>query len=525
MLGLERREYRHLLPGAGDGDVQAAPAAGLVQRPEIQRHPPASVQAVADREEDDIPLVALDILQTLDEHRLRLFRRGAGERPVLGKQLLHLLLDEVLLARVERHDADAPLPFRRVGEPALHVLHDRIGLRLVGPAPAAVVHAFDGEEPHPRGQVVVGRERQERVLIVTGVAERDQALVAAPVMPFQIDRREGQGDALVQDALQVLLVGILLVEGVRLEEGRGRQLLGVADDDERLAAGDGGHRLTRRELGGLVEDDQVELTAFRLQVLRYGERAHQHAGAQARQQVRNPVEQVPEGDAPGVVPDRLLQDRHFQAEGQVVFGVREPGGNLGDQLSPRRLAEGLVILAELLDEGLEQLPAEDAEPLLPVEDMDGIGPVEALVEEVFQPGRIHPSRFELLHDHTQPQAAQAGFLPGIDGIRFQFGEMGAPPHELLTDGLKRLPGRLHPDGPAQLPLQFPGLPPEQDAGLREDGVEPGREPILQAGAVLQGGQVEQLAVDADSGVADGGHIILQGGLHLPEAGGVQGPDH
>ena len=52
----------------------------------------------------------------------------------------------------------------------------------------------------------------------------------AAVVPFQVDGRKGQRQALVQDAFQILMVGILFIIDARFEErGRG-QLLVVADD-------------------------------------------------------------------------------------------------------------------------------------------------------------------------------------------------------------------------------------------------------------------------------------------------------
>ena len=376
-------------------------------------------------------------------------------------------------------------------------------------------------ETHPRGHVVVGRERQERVIVVVRVAEGDQAFMTAAVMPFQADRRQGQGDALVQDALHVLLVGVLLVENVRLEEGCGRQLLGISHDDERFPPRDGGHGFGGRELGRLVKDDQVELTADGLQILRDGERAHEHAGTQAREQVRDPVEQIPERYAAGIVPDRLLENRHFLAAGKAVIRRGKPGSHLGDQLPPGRLPESLVVLAELLDKGFEQFPAEDTKPLFAVDDMHGIRPIEALEEEVFQPVRSHPARFELVGDQAQPQSAEARFLPGIDGVGLEFGKMVAPPPELFPNVIECCPGNTYSNGAAQFFLQLPGFPPEGDTRLCKDGFEPVGQMLFHARAIFHGRHVEQLAVSPDSRVADGRHIIPHGGLQIPESTDIQ----
>ena len=54
-------------PRAGDGDVQAPLTAFPVERSEVHRELAVLVAAVADAEDHDVTLVALDVLQVLDE--------------------------------------------------------------------------------------------------------------------------------------------------------------------------------------------------------------------------------------------------------------------------------------------------------------------------------------------------------------------------------------------------------------------------------------------------------------------------
>ncbi len=69
----EGRDDRQPPPGAGDGDIEAPLAALLIERAEPVRKLSRAVLAIADRQEDRVPLVALDSLQVLDEEPV-----GAG---------------------------------------------------------------------------------------------------------------------------------------------------------------------------------------------------------------------------------------------------------------------------------------------------------------------------------------------------------------------------------------------------------------------------------------------------------------
>ena len=95
-------------------------------------------------------------------------------------------------------------------------------------------------------------------------------------------------DAFVENRLLTLHGRAVVVLGVAALADIGRRkLFGIADDDDLAAARHGADRVPDRDLGGFVEDDDVEELGVRRQVLRDRERAHHHAGGEAGQDVRD----------------------------------------------------------------------------------------------------------------------------------------------------------------------------------------------------------------------------------------------
>jgi hypothetical protein len=70
-LGVERTQHVHLVAGAGEGDVEAVLAARLADRAKVTSHR-AAVRGPgeAGREDDDVALVALHVLDVLDDERV-----------------------------------------------------------------------------------------------------------------------------------------------------------------------------------------------------------------------------------------------------------------------------------------------------------------------------------------------------------------------------------------------------------------------------------------------------------------------
>ncbi len=166
---------------------------------------------------------------------------------------------------------------QRVGEALLNLRDDGLGFGLVGALAAAVVGATDEAEADRR--VAVGRgERDQPSVVVAVVAERDQALVPAAIVPIQMMLTDLRSLAVVQDAFEVahlLVVGRFVVGLGALEEAGRWQLPWVTDDDDAAAACHRPDSIPDRDLRGLVEDHEVERRVLRIEVLRNRQGAHQ----------------------------------------------------------------------------------------------------------------------------------------------------------------------------------------------------------------------------------------------------------
>ncbi|MCY1557101.1 hypothetical protein D9M68_939170 [compost metagenome] len=110
------------------------------------------------------------------------------------------------------------------------------------------------------------------------VGEGDQALVPTAVVPIQIERWQVRTQALVQDTLQIRFDIIVFVcRFGAIEEGGWWHLLRVPNHDHLAPPCDGANGIPHRNLRRLVEDDHIEHSRCRRQVLCDGQRAHQHA--------------------------------------------------------------------------------------------------------------------------------------------------------------------------------------------------------------------------------------------------------
>ena len=190
-----------------------------------------------------------------------------------------------------------------------------------------VVGALHLHEAHLRLPVVGAGEGVQLALVVLLVAEGDERLMLRAVVPREVVSRHGERDTLVEDAVHVVDFRLILVHLLRGEEAGGRHLLGVAHADERLASCDGPYGLAGGHLRRLVEDDEVELLAVHVDILRHADGAHQHAGAQLGQQGGNLVDDLADAHAPAAVGDVALQDAHLRV-GRCFERLR---GHLGGQ--------------------------------------------------------------------------------------------------------------------------------------------------------------------------------------------------
>ena len=182
------------------------------------------------------------------------------------------------------------------------------------------------------------------------VAEGDQRLVAAAVVPTEVRGVDTRRKALVEDGLHVLRH--IFVLGVRLalallEEVRGRHLLRVANHDELLRARDDADCVPDGNLRRLVEHDEVERCRVRRQVLRHGERAHEEARLEDGGERRNLREQLAHGLLPSLLLALAAEDAELACCGTILrAAARETCGEAREHLALRLFARLLVKCAE-----------------------------------------------------------------------------------------------------------------------------------------------------------------------------------
>jgi len=249
--------------GPGGGDIQPALAAVAQQRPPLVPHPAVRMLAVANGQDDRVPLVALDAFQVLDEE-------GFGR--IVGEEHLDVRLD-----RFERRAQRQIDPFgvpdaerddaQRLLRAAAGVLEDQFhhlvhlgrdrGL-LAGPAVLLdhdVLQAVVTEHTGEGGQGAA---------VDALVGERHQPFVPAAVVPVQRGRRQQRPER-VQHRLEArperhrLLVVVLRVHVAELPEETGRRQLVVVPGHHHLVRPyHRGDRVGGHDLAGLVEDHHVE---------------------------------------------------------------------------------------------------------------------------------------------------------------------------------------------------------------------------------------------------------------------------
>ena len=117
-----------------------------------------------------------------------------------------------------------------------------------------------------RGQQGGRRETTQVAAIVGAVAEGDQRLVLAAVVPVQAQRRHPcqlafaeDGLLVLDDLLNVRVVDLLVIDCAATDLASRRHLLAVANNDGRASPPKGAYCLRNGDLGGLIKDDDVKL--------------------------------------------------------------------------------------------------------------------------------------------------------------------------------------------------------------------------------------------------------------------------
>src|SRR5258708_5316281 len=117
-------------------------------------------------------------------------------------------------------------------------------------------------------------------------------------MPAEQPRRQSARREQSEDALDVreprffLLIVCGASRHLREEGGRG-QLVGVANDHDLVASGDGAERVDRLDLASLIHDDQVECKGAGWKKLRDREWAHHEHWLQHLHGRRGPLDKLP----------------------------------------------------------------------------------------------------------------------------------------------------------------------------------------------------------------------------------------
>ncbi|CPU63527.1 Uncharacterised protein [Mycobacteroides abscessus] len=191
---LERAEHDDLLLGACHRDVEATLATGSAQRSPVQRDLAAGILRKGEREEDDVALVTLHILEILDEELLLLASQGDLDEGVALSDLLEEVEDQLALLGVEGDDPDAPSSV--LDEETLHFGNDGGGLGPVdacGATAAALPVTSDAVELESWRTARRHRRRgkaREPTLVIVAVGERDERLVLGAVVPAQQQSRQ-----------------------------------------------------------------------------------------------------------------------------------------------------------------------------------------------------------------------------------------------------------------------------------------------------------------------------------------------
>ena len=148
-------------------------------------------------------------------------------------------------------------------------------------------------------------------------------------MPCEMPLRDTERETVVQNALHVLVFEIFLVHVIGIEESGRRQLLGVSDDDGAFCASQGADRLRGGHLRRLVENNHVEHAVFRLQILRYRDRAHQKTGRDYLGKLGNLLEQLSQSRASEIALIQPLEIDEFETQTPLRRRRRETGNELG----------------------------------------------------------------------------------------------------------------------------------------------------------------------------------------------------
>jgi hypothetical protein len=328
------------------------------QRPEPVDEVAAVILAVADRQDDRVALIALDAFQVLDEEPLvpALVEEPGellSEPGVLAEAVAEPFLDPVPVLDAHRDHAQRLAgPFPGVPQDEIH---DRVdfGSRAVGVGTRTPRRRHVGQDTAAVG----AGECDQCPVVDVRVRKGNEPFIAASVVPGELPETEHRAER-VQDRLEPSgaceqgrrgagfgFLGVVVGAAGGEERCRG-ELLVIAGDHELPAAQDRGDRVGGGDLGGLVEDDDIEV-GQRGQELADHQGAHRPAGLQREQDVRGVADEVADGQVPPFEAGLVLDQRGLVRE-LIACSYRVLGVGAAD---PRRgrLDVAAVAVAEFPD--------------------------------------------------------------------------------------------------------------------------------------------------------------------------------
>src|SRR5262245_23708894 len=195
-------------------------------------------------------------------------------------------------------------------------------------------------------------------MIEAMIGEGDERLMAAAIMPLQrVHRHPGQALTFVQHAVEVrgrfvlkeVLVHLITLTVDALEEVGRRQLLAVTGYDKLPATVDRPDGIFGKNLGGLVEDHEIELELFRWQKLAHRQRAHAETGLQLQEQVGHALEETAHGPMSASLCGFPAEEADFRI---LRLGSDRPGtsgGTRRDYTLGRQLDQLAIDRLEFVD--------------------------------------------------------------------------------------------------------------------------------------------------------------------------------
>ena len=129
-IGGERAHHVHPVARSCHRDVEPTPSARLVHRPEVHRHLPSAIGSVADAQNDDVAVVALHVLEVLDEEAVEPVRPERSiQLRVRATQPVDRVLDGLRLRARQRDHTDGEV--RALSDMVRDDLRDLLGFPRV----------------------------------------------------------------------------------------------------------------------------------------------------------------------------------------------------------------------------------------------------------------------------------------------------------------------------------------------------------------------------------------------------------